>query len=77
MGMIFLSENACAPLTEALENEGHDIYKVMASDVVYPAVSAHADIYMCLIGDTLLIDDVTKTEPSIERSFDINECDIM
>lgn len=77
MGMIFLSENACAPLTEALENEGHDIYKVMASDVVYPAVSAHADIYMCLIGDTLLIDDVTKTEPSIERSFDLNECDIM
>lgn len=69
--MIFLSENACAPLTEALKEQGHEIYKVKATDVVYPAVSAHADIYMCLVGDTLLIDDMTETDPPVGRNYDM------
>ncbi len=77
MGMIFLSENACAPLTEALTNEGHEIYKVKSTDVVYPAVSAHADIYMCLVGDTLLIDDMAETDPPIRRAYDIDSCDVI
>ncbi len=77
MGMIFLSENVCAPLIEALTNEGHEIYKVKSTDVVYPAVSAHADIYMCLVGDTLLIDDMTETDPPIRRAYDIDQCDVI
>ncbi len=77
MGMIFLSENACAPLTEALTKEGHEIYKVKSTDVVYPAVSAHADIYMCLVGDTLLIDDMAETDPPIRRAYDIDSCDVI
>lgn len=69
MAIIFLSENACAPLMQALENEGHDIYKVLSTDVVYPAISAHADIYMCRVGNTLLIDDTTQTEPPIMEQY--------
>lgn len=69
MAIIFLSENACAPLTQALENDGHDIYKVLSTDVVYPAISAHADIYMCRVGDTLLIDDTILTDPPVMEQY--------
>jgi hypothetical protein len=69
MGMIFLSENACKPLIQALETEGHEIYRVCASDVVYPAIASHADIYMCRVKDTLLIDDSIITEPSLKEEY--------
>lgn len=69
MGMIFLSENACGPLVEALAAEGHDIYKVCSTDTVYPAISAHADIYMCRAGNTLLVDETAVTEPSLRDEY--------
>lgn len=77
MRMIFLSEDACAPLTDALKNEGHEIYKIKSTDIVYPVVSSHADIYMCLVGDTLLIDDMIETDPSLKHTYDIDACDVI
>lgn len=65
MGMIFLSENACSPLVQSLSAAGHDIYMLKPADAAYPAIAAHADIFMCLVGDTLLIDDAILTEPEL------------
>lgn len=70
MSMIFLSENVCEPLLGDLKKEGHEIYLVKSTDLVYSAVSAHPDIYMCRIQDTLLIDDAVRTEPDIREIYD-------
>lgn len=69
MGMIFLSENASASLIHALEEKGHEIYRVCSSDTVYPAISAHADIYMCRVGNTLVIDDACILDPPLRDEY--------
>jgi len=77
MGMIFISENASASLIHALEEEGHEIYRVCSSDTVYPEISAHADIYMCRVGNTLVIDDACLLEPSLREEYmDIMESNV-
>ncbi len=69
MGSIFISEDACAPLRNALEETGHTIYTVRSSDVVYDAISAHPDIYMCRIKNVLVIDDMIQTEPDLRNQY--------
>ena len=71
MGMIFLSEEACEPLLEDLKKEGHEIFVVKKTDLVYDSIAAHPDIYMCRIGDTLIIDDAVRTEPDIRDMYDL------
>lgn len=69
MGSIFVSEEACRPLLDALEATGHTVYTVKASDVVYRSISSHPDIYMCRIKNVLVIDDAMKTEPDIRQIY--------
>ena len=69
MGSIFISEEACAPLRKALEETGHTIYTVKASDAVYDAISSHPDIYMCRIKNILTIDDSIVAEPDIRKIY--------
>lgn len=70
MGMVFLSENACEALIDDLRNEGHELFLVRSTDLVYDAVAAHPDIYMCIVGDTLVIDDAVKTDPDLRQIYD-------
>lgn len=69
MSMIFLSEQACNPLQDRLAREGHEIRRVCASDAVYPAISAHADIYMCKVADTLLVDETVRLDPPLREEY--------
>lgn len=69
MGSIFISEAACRPLREALEQTGHSVYTVKSSDAVYDAISAHPDIYMCRIKNVLVIDEMTVTEPDLKEIY--------
>ena len=69
MGSIFVSEKACAPLRQALEETGHTVYTVKSSDVVYDAISSHPDIYMCRIKNVLVIDDAVNTVPDIRAQY--------
>ena len=68
--MIFLSENALPQLITVLEGAGHRVCRVKASELVYPEISSHADIYMCRVGNTLLIDDGIVTSPSIREEYE-------
>lgn len=70
MGTVFISENACAPLMKRLEQEGHRIYKVKATDTVYPAIAAHPDIYLCRAGSFLSVDETISTEPSLREEYE-------
>ena len=69
MAMIFLSEQACLPLQNRLIQEGHQLRRVCASNIVHPAISAHADIYMCKVADTLLIDETTRLDPPLREEY--------
>lgn len=69
MGLIFISENACQELQDKLAETGHDIYKVKATDVVYDAIAAHPDIYMCAVKDTLIVDECIETEPPLKEQY--------
>lgn len=71
MGMVFLSEKVCGPLLEDLKQKGHEIFIVKKTDLVYDAIADHPDIYMCRIGDTLVIDDAVRTEPDIREIYDL------
>ena len=70
MGLVFLSENACAPLVADLKKDGHDIFLVNPTNLIYDAVSSHADLYMCRIRDILVIDDAVRTTPDIRELYD-------
>lgn len=50
MSTIYLSETANPLLIEYLEQQGHTISIIEMSDITYPPVSSHPDIYMCSIG---------------------------
>ena len=67
MGLIFISENACQELIDQLTETGHDIYKVLSTDVVYDAISAHPDIYMCPVRNTLIADETLETDPPLKE----------
>lgn len=69
MGLIFISENACQELIDQLTETGHDIYKVLSTDVVYDAISAHPDIYMCPVRSTLIADETLETDPPLKEQY--------
>jgi hypothetical protein len=50
MSKIYVSENANLILKSYLKSLGHQLALVYATDLVYSAVSAHPDIYMCKMG---------------------------
>jgi len=50
MSKIYVSENANLILKNYLRSLGHQLELVYATDLVYSAVSAHPDIYMCKMG---------------------------
>ncbi len=68
LGEIFISENAGEPLICELEKTGHTIFRVKSTDAVYEAISAHPDIYMCRIKDTLIVDEASRTEPDLKSA---------
>lgn len=51
--MIYISENAGEPLKEYL-NTLDEVHIVRATDLVYPQIASHADIYMCRLGDEVI-----------------------
>lgn len=51
--MIYISENAGKPLKEYL-NTLDEVHIVHATDLVYPQIASHADIYMCRLGDEVI-----------------------
>lgn len=51
--MIYISENAGKPLKEYL-NTLDEVHIVHATDLVYPQIASHADIYMCRLGDKVI-----------------------
>ena len=70
MGLVFVSEHACMPLIQDLREEGHELFLVHSTELVYDAVSAHPDLYMCRIGDTLVMDDAVRTTPDIRKIYE-------
>lgn len=50
MNNVYVSENACAALKDWLCDNGYRVKEIKAGRLVYPAISAHPDIYMCRLG---------------------------
>lgn len=50
MSNVYLSENACPALKDWLCKNGYRVTEIRATGRVYPAISAHPDIYMCRLG---------------------------
>ena len=48
--MIYISENAGEPL-KAYLTTSDEVHIVRATELVYPQIASHADIYMCRLGD--------------------------
>lgn len=71
MGMVFLSENACEPLISDLKQEGHEIFLVKSTDLTAEAIASHPDIYLCRVGETLIVDDAIRTEPDLRVMYDM------
>lgn len=55
MNTICLSENANGILKEYLKNKGYDLIEIGKTGAVYDAVDSHSDIYLCRLGDGLII----------------------
>jgi hypothetical protein len=55
MNTVCLSENANIILKEALKSKGNRLIEVRKTDAVYDAVSSHADIYLCKVGNGLVV----------------------
>ncbi len=51
--MIYISENAGEALKKYL-NTLDDVHIVYATELVYPQIASHADIYMCRLGDEII-----------------------
>lgn len=51
--MIYVSENAGAALKEYLSTLD-EVHIVHATELVYPQIASHADIYMCRLGDRII-----------------------
>ena len=51
--MIYISENAGEPLKEYL-NKSDEVHIVRATELVYPQIASHADIYMCRLDDEVI-----------------------
>lgn len=51
--MIYISENANIQLIEYLQN-ADKIHIVSKTDLVYPQIASHPDIYMCRMGDEII-----------------------
>ena len=47
---IYLSEHARPPLREYLSRGGYNLHFVTDSNITYPAVATHADLYYCRMG---------------------------
>lgn len=62
MGTVFISEDASTSLKRYLRDEGHKVIQILNSDIVYPAISSHPDIYMCKIGERLFVDNAVITD---------------
>lgn len=69
MSTILLSEKANDSIKEYLREHGHSIVEIQSTEAVYDAISSHADIYLCKLGNRLLLakeqrpfikDDLTK-----------------
>lgn len=50
MSTIYLSETANPLLLEYLISKGHGIHIIENTEITYPPVSSHPDIYMCSLG---------------------------
>lgn len=50
MSTVYLSEHAHPLLRQYISGLGHSIHTVRETNRVYPAVSAHPDIYFCRLG---------------------------
>ena len=70
MGTFFISQNAWEPLVRDLERAGHEIYTVRDSGLTGPGIGDHPDVYMCRVGNTLLIDDGIRTTPDIREAYE-------
>ncbi|MEL7654524.1 MAG: DUF6873 family GME fold protein [Bacillota bacterium] len=55
MNTICLSENANTTLKEFLQKKGCKLIEIKKTDAVYDAVSSHGDIYLCKLGDELVV----------------------
>lgn len=64
---IYISNEACPPLIDYLKSMGHTI-EYTESDLVYPAISKHPDIYMCHLGNGLFVGQ----ESSLGYSYPFN-----
>lgn len=51
--MIYISENAGEPLKEYL-NTLDEVHIVHSTELVYPQIASHADIYMCRLDDEVI-----------------------
>ena len=51
MSYIYLSHNAYPELIEWLKKEGHTPVLIEDNPNIYPAVCAHADLFLCRLGD--------------------------
>jgi len=55
MNTVCLSENAHTILKTALAGKGYELIEIRKTDAVYSAVSSHGDIYLCKIGDGIVV----------------------
>ena len=53
--MVYLSEHANNILKNYLREKGHTIVEVVKTEAVYDAVSSHSDIYLCSIGNDMIL----------------------
>jgi hypothetical protein len=55
MNRVCLSEKTNIMLKDYLRSRGYEIIEVRKTEAVYDAVSCHTDIYLCKIGDGLIV----------------------
>ncbi len=55
MNTICLSEFANSKLKNSLKSRGYELIEIKKTDAVYDAISAHADIYLCMLYGELVI----------------------
>lgn len=55
MSCIFIAENANEQLKAYFKSNGYTLIEIKKTDSVYEAVSCHTDIYLCKIGNSIVI----------------------
>lgn len=50
MSKVYISRDAYPQTINYIEKQGHEVVIMQPTDLVYPEVSCHSDIYMCRLG---------------------------